>query len=138
MRILFLSLLFCAQSAWAEMVVPTRTIRPNAIISELDVTLAAAEFSNGFGRLGDVIGQEARVALYAGQPIRLDDIGPPALVIRNQMVSVSFSGQGLEIVTEGRAMERGAIGDRIRIMNLASRATVFGQVQDDGTIRVKN
>ena len=74
--------------------------------------------------------------LDPGGPILLDDIGRPALVTRNQIVQVHFRTNGLQIVTEGRALERGAIGDRLRIMNLSSRATLFGQVQDDGTILV--
>ncbi|GLQ28489.1 flagellar basal body P-ring formation chaperone FlgA [Sulfitobacter pacificus] len=125
-----------ALPAWADGVVPTRTIRAAAIILETDVTLRAGLQNSGYMRLSDVVGQEARVALYPGRPIGIDDIGPPAIVRRNQLVKVSFSTSGLQIVTEGRALERGAIGDRVRVMNLSSRATVFGQVQPDGSINV--
>lgn len=133
-RALFLLLL--AGPALAETVVATRTIRANAIILETDVKLSKALLANGFARVGDVIGQEARVVLYAGRPIRVDDIGPPAVVTRNQIVRLQFQGAGLSITTEGRALERGAVGDRVRIMNLSSRATLFGQVLDDGSIMV--
>lgn len=120
----------------AETIVAARTIRANTVIMPTDVALSAAEMPNGFGRAVDVVGQEARVVLYAGRPILVDDIGPPAVVTRNQIVRVQFTGSGLSITTEGRALERGAIGDRVRIMNLASRATLFGQVQEDGSIQV--
>ena len=122
--------------AMADTVMVTRSIRANAIISETDVTLSAAQLPNGYTRVADVVGQEARVALYAGRPILLDDIGPPAIVTRNQIVRVQFRAAGLSIVTEGRSLERGAVGDRVRIMNLASRATVVGQVQPDGSVQV--
>lgn len=127
-----------AGHVFADGVVPTRTIRANAIISDTDVTIRSNVANSGYDRLVDVIGQEARVVLYPGKPIGVDDIGPPALVSRNQLVRVLFSSQGLEIQTEGRALERGAIGDRVRIMNLSSRATLFGQVQADGSIKVTN
>ncbi|MGC1497576.1 MAG: flagellar basal body P-ring formation chaperone FlgA [Sulfitobacter sp.] len=133
-RLLFILLAF---PVFADTVVPARTIRANAVITETDVTLVASAKAHGYGRIADVVGQEARVVLYPGRPILLDDIGPPALITRNQLVRVRFLGNGLSIVTEGRALERGAIGDRVRIMNLASRATLFGQVQEDGTIQVK-
>lgn len=120
----------------ADTVVASRSIRANAIITETDVALSAEKMPNGFARIGDVVGQEARVVLYAGRPILLDDIGPPAIVTRNQIVRVRFRGVGLNITTEGRALERGAVGDRVRIMNLTSRATVFGQVQEDGSVQV--
>ena len=131
-----LLLLLLANAGWAETVIATRTIRANAVILATDVKLNAAQMQGGFTHPSDVIGQEARVVLYAGRPILLDDIGPPAIITRNQIVRVQFQGSGLSIVTEGRALERGAVGDRVRIMNLNSRATLFGQVQEDGSIRV--
>jgi flagella basal body P-ring formation protein FlgA len=122
----------------ADTVVPARTIRANQIITEMDVTFAAGDLVTGFSRLSDVIGQEARVALYVGRPILVGDIGPPAIVTRNQIVPLRYSANGISISTEGRALERGAIGDRIRVMNLGSRATLFGQILNDGTVRVRN
>ncbi|MGJ8626842.1 MAG: flagellar basal body P-ring formation chaperone FlgA [Sulfitobacter sp.] len=134
-RFLFVFLLSLPVNA--ETVVPTRTIRANAIITETDVTLAQSTNAQGYARVLDVVGQEARTVLYPGRPILFDDVGPPAIVMRNQLVQVQFFGNGLSIVTEGRALERGAVGDNVRIMNLSSRATLFGQVQQDGTIHVK-
>ncbi len=137
MMILRSFILLCwASHASADSVVPTRTIRANAIISENDVTLRAGSQTGGFAQLASVLGQEARVVLYPGKPIGIDDIGPPAIVARNQLVRVVFSANGLQIATEGRALERGAIGDRVRIMNLSSRATLFGRIQPDGSIQV--
>ena len=123
---------------FADTVISARTIRPNQIITEMDVTFAAGDLATGFSRLSDVIGQESRVALYAGRPILMGDIGPPAVITRNQIVGLRYRANGISISTEGRALERGAIGDRIRVMNLGSRATLFGQVLDDGTIEVRN
>lgn len=129
-------MLFFTSPATAETVVAARTIRANAIILPSDVTMSTAEIPNGFGRVDDVVGQEARQILYAGRPVFLDSIGPPAIVTRNQIVRLSFAGTGLSITTDGRALERGAVGDRIRIMNLSSRATLFGHVEADGSVKV--
>jgi flagellar basal body P-ring formation protein FlgA len=76
------------------------------------------------------------VTLYAGRPIPLSALGPPALVERNQVVTLVFQRGGLEIRAEGRALGRGGEGDTIRIMNLASRNTVTGWVTGDGLIHV--
>lgn len=123
---------------FADTVVPARTIRPNQIIAEMDVVFAAGDLVTGYARLSDVIGQEARVALYAGRPILMGDIGPPAIISRNQIVGLRYSANGINISTEGRALERGAVGDRIRVMNLGSRATIFGQILGNGTIQIRN
>lgn len=122
--------------AIADVVVPTRTIRANAIIMPDEVGLRPINSAEGFQRVEDVIGQEARVTLYAGRPIPFDGVGPPALVTRNQIVSIQFVAAGLVISTEGRSLERGGVGDNIRIMNLDSRTTLFGQIQENGSVRV--
>lgn len=139
MRIWIFFLAIClGTDAFAELVVPTRTIRANAIITEVDVATKSGQVANAFDQVADVIGQEAKTTLYAGRPIRFDDVGPPALVTRNQIVLLRFETAGLVISTEGRSLERGGIGDRVRIMNLSSRATLFGQIQADGSVHVKN
>lgn len=129
-------LILTAAPLWAEFVVPLRTIRAHAIIAADDVALRGPQLANGFARIEDVVGQEARVVLYPGRPVMPGDIGPPALVTRNQLVRMVFSSFGLQIATEARALDRGAVGDLVRVMNLSSRATVVGQIQSDGSIRV--
>ncbi|MEL6414605.1 MAG: flagellar basal body P-ring formation chaperone FlgA [Pseudomonadota bacterium] len=130
------ALIFCAQIAAADVVTPTRTLRAGSLITADALTIRDGIHPGAFDRITDVAGQEARVALYAGRPIPFDAVGPPAIVNRNQIVPLRFRSAGLTITTEGRAMERGGAGDRIRIMILQSRATLFGLVQEDGSIKV--
>jgi flagella basal body P-ring formation protein FlgA len=124
--------------AVADIVSPTRTIRADTIITQDDVTIIPGSNASAFRDTRDVIGQEAKITLYAGRPIHFDEVGPPALVMRNQIVSLQFRSGTLVILTEGRSLERGGVGDHVRVMNLSSRATLFGQVQSDGTIEVLN
>ena len=128
--------LLSAGFAIADTVTPTRTLRPGTLITAADLTLRDGVQPGVFDRVTDVVGQEARVALYAGRPIPFDAIGAPAIVNRNQIVPLYFNTNGLSITTEGRALERGGAGDRVRVMNLTSRATLFGYVQEDGSIKV--
>jgi flagella basal body P-ring formation protein FlgA len=121
---------------WADVIVPNRTVRAGDVLT-IDVVRIAAGFeTSGFDVIEDVVGQEARVALYANRPILFDQVGPPALIERNQIVQIKFAGSRLLINTEGRALERGGVGDRVKIMNLSSRATVFGFVHPDGHVEV--
>jgi len=135
MRWILLFLLL-GSTAWADVVTPTRTLRPGTVITSADLVLKAGVQVGMFDRIVDVAGQEARVALYAGRPIPFESIGPPAVVHRNQIVPLHFRTGALLITAEGRALERGGVGDRVRIMNLSSRSTLFGFVQKDGSIKV--
>ncbi|WP_425084161.1 flagellar basal body P-ring formation chaperone FlgA [Ruegeria profundi] len=138
MRVLLLGLtLMVPVGALAEIVVPTRTIRAKEIISPEDLETKPRDLPGAVTDANALVGQEARVALYPGRPIRAADVGPPALVDRNDLVVLVFSSQPLSITTEGRALGRGAVGDRIRVMNLSSRTTVTGRIRSDGQIEVK-
>jgi flagellar basal body P-ring formation protein FlgA len=125
-----------ALPAQADSLVATRTIRAQTPLTDDDMTLVAMEIPGALTDPEAVIGQEARVAIYAGRPIRAQDLGPSAVVERNQIIALAYSANGLSIMTEGRALARGGVGDVIEIMNLSSRNKVFGQIGPDGVVRV--
>jgi flagellar basal body P-ring formation protein FlgA len=134
---LVLALALVPGAALAESVVAARTLRAGVLIGEADLALADRVAPPGAAaRADEVVGFEARVTLYAGRPIPLSALGPPALVERNQIVTLVFQRGGLEIRAEGRALARGGAGDTIRIMNLASRNTVTGRVAGDAEVHV--
>lgn len=122
--------------ATADTLVATRTIRAMAVIGPEDVALAPGSVPGTLDNASDALGMEARITLYAGRPIRAADIGPPAVVERNQIVPLVYQAGPLSILAEGRALARAGIGDTIRVMNLASRSTVSGRVRPDGTVVV--
>jgi flagella basal body P-ring formation protein FlgA len=117
----------------AEALVAARTIPARTIIGPEDILLRDVNVMGGMADPLLAIGQESRVALYAGRPIRSADIGPPSVIERNQIVTLVYSRGGIVISTEGRALDRAGAGDIIRIMNLASRATVTAQIDANGT-----
>jgi flagella basal body P-ring formation protein FlgA len=120
----------------AESLVATRTIRAGALVAPDDLALVDAELPGAPGDPALVVGLEARVAIYAGKPVRLQDLGPPTLVDRNQLVTLVYLSGGLAISAEGRALARGSEGDAVKVMNLGSRNTVTGRVGPDGKIYV--
>jgi flagellar basal body P-ring formation protein FlgA len=131
-----LLILMLATPVSAESVVATRTIRAKALIAPEDLTLVSAELPGALSDPEAAVGQEARVAIYAGKPVRPGDLGPPTLVDRNQLVRLVYVTGGLAISTEGRALGRGSDGDEIRVMNLGSRNTVSGRIGPDGAVYV--
>lgn len=129
-------LVILATATNAEVLVATRTLRANTIINLDDVAIQDGFDESALSRTEDAVGLEARVALYAGRPIHPQDIGPAAIVDRNQIVAMSFNHGSLTITIEGRAMERGGVGDTIRVMNASSRVTVNATINPDGSLTV--
>lgn len=121
-----------ALPAAADTLLAARTIPAQSIIAPSDLTQSAQIIPGTISDPALVIGMETRVALFAGRPIRQGDIGFPAVVDRNQIIPLLYQQGALRIATEGRALGRGGPGDLIRVMNLASRATVTARIGVDG------
>jgi flagella basal body P-ring formation protein FlgA len=135
MRALVL-LLALAAPVQADTLVATRLIRAASVIGPDDVAPGPAPVAGAAQDAAQVVGLETRVAIYPGRPVRLADLGPAAVVERNELVQLLFRRGGLSIVTEGRALARGAIDDTVPVMNLASRQTVQGVIRHPGLIEV--
>ena len=123
-------------AAAADSVVALRTLPAQSVVSEADITLVAADIDGALTALDLAVGLEVKTTIYAGRPLRPEDIGAPALVDRNQIVSLIFKSGSLTIAAEGRALQRGAEGDVIRVMNLESKSTVSGRITPDGRVTV--
>lgn len=129
--------LISGQTVSAEILVPVRTIRAKEIIEATDIVAKPESVLGALSDPSEVVGQEARIVLYAGRPVKKADLREPAIIDRNESVTLVFSKNGLSILTDGRALGRGAPGEIIRVMNLSSRTTVIGRIRSDGLIEVE-
>lgn len=122
--------------SWADSVVATRTIRPQSIIAPEDVDLVPDDLDGAATELTAVVGRQARVAIYQGNALGPAMVTEPTAVERNQSVMLIYRRGGLAIQADGRALGRGAVGDRIRAMNLQSKAMVEGVITADGALQI--
>lgn len=126
-----------ASNVSAQTIAAAQTIRSKSIITAADLIVLATIVSGALTDAEQIIGMEARTVLYPGRPIRSRDIGPPALVERNEIVTITYVRGSLFLSAEGRALGRGGLGERIRVMNLSSRTIIIGTVTASGEIRIK-
>ena len=122
----------------ADSIGATRTIRAQSVVTEDAISFVVAHYEGAISDPSDVLGLEARITIYSGRPIRPGDVGPPALIERNEIVTLVYAYNGLSILTEGRSLSRAADGERARVMNLSSRKSVSGVVRPDGSVLVSN
>ncbi len=135
-RVMVAATCLAAHAGWAESVVLARTVPAQTVLTADDLVLVASDIPGALQDPGPAIGQETRIALYAGRPLRAGDFGAAASVERNQVVPLLYQTASLDILTEGRALERGGTGDVIRVMNISSRNTVWGEIGANGQVRV--
>jgi flagella basal body P-ring formation protein FlgA len=120
----------------AETIVAARTIRAQTILTSSDMTLIQGDVPGGLISPEEAIGLEARVVLYSGRPIMAGDIGPAAIIERNQIVKLIYATGTLSISADARALGRAGPGDLLRVMNLTSKSTVSGIVGSNGSVYV--
>jgi flagella basal body P-ring formation protein FlgA len=125
-----------AAPGFAATVAAVRPIRAQSVVTPSDLTILEDETPGAVASIEEAVGLEAKVTLYPGRPILPSQLGPPALVERNQLVRMVFVRGPLAIEAEGRALDRGGLGERVRIMNLASKQIVIGAVAENGSVEV--
>ena len=136
MRVIVLILLLIAGVAQADTVLAVRTIPARQVILLDDVKISTGDVAGHASDFSQVVGMEVNTTIYADRPIALTQLANPAIIERNQLVTLVFWRSGLEIETDGRALDRGGVGSRVRVMNQTSRNTVIGVIADDGRIIV--
>jgi len=131
-----ISLVLLPAAAQAESLVALRTLPAQTVVTEADVTLVEAQIDGALTAIAPALGLQVKTTIYAGRPLRPENLGAPALIDRNQSVTLVYAAGGLIILAEGRALARGAEGEVIRAMNLASKTTVSGRVDGQGRLVV--
>jgi flagella basal body P-ring formation protein FlgA len=84
----------------------------------------------------EAVGSATRQALRTGQPLRRADLGKPELVHRDDNVTLVFEVPGILLTTRGKAIDAGAEGDVISVLNPQSKRTVQGIVSGSGRVTV--
>ncbi len=102
-----------------------RTVMPNTIIHAEDVTLISVpkkELRSGaFESSEEMIGMTAKRTLPAGQVIAQNDVTPPLLVKRNEMITVFYQNGPVRLTTKARALDNGVKGQTVMLENTASK-----------------
>jgi flagella basal body P-ring formation protein FlgA len=123
-----------------EMPVPSRRLGAEHIIRAEDIEMVRLrEKGLGANLIVDparLIGQAVQRSLPAGQPIRMGAVHPPILVEKGRIVTVTLETDAMVLTVQGRAMERGAEGDVIRVQNTLSNAIIEATVERDGGVVV--
>ena len=83
-----------------------------------------------------LVGQEAQKSLKEGKIINEKDVGAPILIKRNDIVTVIYRTDRMQITAKAIAQQDGAYGDRIELQNIKTRKVLTGIVQDASTVLI--
>ncbi|WP_439361257.1 flagellar basal body P-ring formation chaperone FlgA [Bradyrhizobium sp. DASA03007] len=123
-----------------EVAVLTRDIDRTELLKSSDVSLERrpkAEVTGEPASRDRTVGMQLRRPMRAGMPIRVADIVKPDFVVRDQTVTIIYQVPGLYLTTRGKAIESGAEGDTVSVLNPQSKRTLTGIVTGRGQVTVQ-
>jgi flagella basal body P-ring formation protein FlgA len=123
-----------------ELPVLPRRIAVGAVIEPADTKMArvrAGQVRGEVARAADqMVGFALRRPVAPGQPVALADLMRPNAVLKGGHVSIELQAPGLALAAQGMALESGAIGERIKVLNPGTRATIIAEVIAPEQVRV--
>ncbi|MBI4183084.1 MAG: flagellar basal body P-ring formation protein FlgA [Proteobacteria bacterium] len=127
-------------SRLVEVPVPAQNVAPGAVIRQDDVRwlkLPAERLTrNVVTDASELIGKAAKRALRADAPVQVADIQRPVLVAKGSLVTIVLTTPSMSLTAQGKALEDGADGDTIPVMNTRSRRVLDAMVAGSGQVRV--
>jgi len=123
-----------------ELPVPMRRLLPGSVVQAEDLRMARVRATLVRGEVARTPAQAVGMALHrsavAGQPLPLADLGLPVAVAKGSRVDLALQIPGLSLEAVGLALEAGAVGDHIHVLNPTSHAVVEAEVVGPGRARV--
>ena len=89
------------------------------------------------GSRDEIVGKKLRKDLPAGTVITSQVLEEQILVQTGEIVSVLVENQRLIVHTSGKALDRGRMGDTVRVKNLTSGKEIYGKVTGTSAVTVE-
>jgi flagella basal body P-ring formation protein FlgA len=123
-----------------ETLVPVRPLARGEALRAADFTLERRPRAEaGADPVRDMkvaLAMVPRRALRPGQPLRTVDLTKPDRVVRNETVTIVYEIPGVTLTVRGKALESGAEGDTVSVVNVQSKRTVSATVTGPGRVSV--
>lgn len=83
-----------------------------------------------------LIGMSPRRGIAALKPIASSDVSSPIVVKKGEIVTMVLQNSEMTLTTQGKALESGAVGETVRIVNASSGQSVEGVVTAVKTVSI--
>ena len=78
----------------------------------------------------------AKRPLKAGQVLRQSDVAVAPVIHKNDLIRVVVKTGQMTLSVQGKALQDAALGQTVRVVNVASNRQLSGTVVDAGTVAV--
>ena len=123
-----------------SVVVAARTLPSGHVLTREDLGVALRDVSNltrGYvTRAADVVGRRLKHQLIEGRVLTPSMMRADIVIRRGQSVTITIRNDAVNISMAGKALMDGAVNQRIRVENVASRRVVEGIVRSPEHVEV--
>ena len=123
-----------------EIPVLSRRVQRGDIVREHDLEfISLPQEKVGRNTLIDkhqIVGKQTRRLVASGKPIRAGDLQAPVMVEKGNLVTLVLRTEKMLISARGKALDNGAAGDIIRVLNTRSKQTIEGVVESRNRVVV--
>jgi len=117
----------------------THALMPGDIVQPADIAAEPLQrvWPGALPASTPILGLEVKHYISPTRPLVDRDVGPRSLVKANTSVTVLWREGGLSLELNGRALEDGANGDEVRVLNPTTSRTIRGFVVGEGMVEVR-
>jgi flagella basal body P-ring formation protein FlgA len=123
-----------------EVAVAVRALPAGTIVKDADLAIERRPKqkvgAEALGTTHEAIGLALRSAVRTGQPLRRTDLMKPQVVHRDDNITLVYEVPGILLTTRGKALENGAEGDVINVLNVQSKRTIQGTVTGPNRVSI--
>jgi len=123
-----------------SVVIVKQTVARNTVLTEAEISLEKMNInrlsSGYFSNIKQVKGKILTQSLSKGAVLTNNHIKLPMAINRGQLVTLIAKNSVIEVRAEGKAMSKGAIGERIKVKNMKTKRIVEGVIIDKYLINV--
>jgi flagella basal body P-ring formation protein FlgA len=123
-----------------ELPVAVARLGVGTVLREEDIHIARVHTSLARGdvvrRAADAIGMQVKRQMAAGRPLAVSELSRPAMVQKRSSVMMLLDSTGIRLTAQGQALDAGALGERIRVLNPMSRIVIEAEVIGPDRVRV--
>ncbi len=116
-------------------------LRPGDVISAADIDyidMRSTDIASSMvTEAANLIGQTPRRGIAAMKPVTLSDVRMPVIVKKGDLVTMVLTNDVLSVTAQGRALDNGAAGEAIHVMNSASKQVIDAVVTGTATVSIK-
>ena len=124
----------------AEVVITSKPLGRHKPITEDDIMVLRMDLakvpSDVITDPQTVLGKRTRRAIGSKTVMRANLVEFPPLVRRGDVVVIVAETQGLKITALGQVKKKGALGDRIPVLNFDSKKVLYARVMDANTVKI--